>query len=371
MNRYYATLILSSFFLIQCVQKKERDIASDPRGRVVTNFENRNSQVTKFETCNVKNNYLENQLANMSFEYFQKGNKSWEREMPMACIQFAQKNFQGSYAYCSNEEDKPKVGAPKPCLSENYTRLVYNAYNDVKNCFNMDPKRSFLQIMIESGFHVNAINKTGFDAGISQFTRNGILRVMDKKTERGILAKVEQLLLENSNPSCERISSVFRDLKDDAFKLEKRCSMIVLPQNPYRALVLHYLHTLRDQMDIKRVLEQRQEIKDLLNESITEQLVYMAYNRGIQGTLRLLDGYIADRKKNQATITADDLDLWKNLSLARQILKQEPYKRKILKSAKIKKLSFAEYALIHNQHYLGMMVDAQSLVQSKLGDLCF
>ncbi len=369
MNRYNVFLIFCTLFLIQCVQKKDIiqngnniSIEMPSTGRTIA------SAPVEFPTCNnKKTNYLESQLQKLSFEYLKKGENRWTSTIPMACIQFAQKNFRGSFAYCNHENDKPIVGAPKPCLSENYTRLVYNAYLDVANCFNVDPKSSFLQIMIESGFHINAINKTGFDAGITQFTKNGILRVMD----RNIAAKTSQILLESSNPACERISSVFREMQSDAFKIERRCSMIALPQNPYRALVFHYLHTMRDQNDLKRLMVDRPQVNAILNDNILNQLVYMAYNRGITGTLRLLDGYVANRKKVNVVITAENLDLWKNLARARKILKNEPEKRAILKSAKIKNLSFAEYAMIHEQNYLGVMAEASELVKSKLGNQCF
>lgn len=369
MNRYNVFLILTTLFLIQCVQKKEiiqsenfmTPALSDPDRSVASNK-------IDFPLCNdKKTNYLENQLQNLSFEYLKQDRNRWTHSIPMACIQFAQKNFRGSFAYCRNENDKPVIGAPKPCLSESYTRLVYNAYHDVANCFNVDPKNSFLQIMIESGFHINAINKTGYDAGIAQFTKNGILRVMDRQ----IATKTSQILLESSNPSCERISSVFREIQSDAFKIERRCSMIVLPQNPYRALVFHYLHTLRDQNDLKRLIAERPEINAVLNDQILMQLVYMAYNRGINGTLKLLDGYVASRKRVGAKISTEDLDLWKNLARARKILKNEPEKRAILKSAQIKKLSFAEYAMIHDQNYIAVMAEASDLVRAKLGNQCF
>ncbi|MBC7458632.1 MAG: hypothetical protein H7235_10155 [Bdellovibrionaceae bacterium] len=369
MNRYNVLLIFSTLFLIQCVQKNDitKDV-SNISNEVPSIGRNIASPPFEFPVChNKKTNYLEPQLQKLSFEYLKKDENRWTNSIPMACIQFAQKNFRGSFAYCDHENDKPVVGAPKPCLSENYTRLVYNAYHDVTNCFNVDPKSSFLQIMIESGFHINAINKTGFDAGITQFTKNGILRVMD----RNIAAKTSQILLESSNPACERISSVFREMQSDGFKIERRCSMIALPHNPYRALVFHYLHTMRDQNDLKRVLVDRPEINAVMTDDVLIQLVYMAYNRGITGTLRLLDGYVESRKKVNVTITAQDLDLWKNLTRARKILKNEPEKRAILKSAKIKKLSFAEYAMIYDQNYLGAMAEASELVKSKLGNQCF
>ena len=188
--------------------------------------------------------------------------------------------------------------------------------------------------MIESGFHLNAINKTGFDAGISQFTKNGILRVLDNN----LMQKTRQQLMISSSPSCQRISNVFDDLQKDSAGVDQRCTMMSLPQNPYRALVLHYLHTLKDQIFFKNeFLSKRPEIASVVDQDVLEQLVYMAYNRGITGTLRLIDGYVASRKKVNQEISKADLNLIQNLSRARQILKNDPEKREILKKAKIKK----------------------------------
>jgi len=353
-------ILFSSVFLIQCAQKDRRPAAAS---------ESKN-QSYAFEVCySDKKNYLEKQiLQSVPEEYLKPHDADWEKTIPMKCIQFAQKNFQGSFAYCESQDDKPNPNAQRPCLSQNYVQLVYNAYHDVKNCFNLDPKRSFLQIMIESGFHINAINRTGFDAGISQFTKNGILRVMDKD----ILSKTKNQLLLSSSPSCSRIANVFDDLEKDAFSLQKRCSMMAVPQNPYRALVLHYLHTLRDQIFFKNeFIKSRPEIALLVDQDILEQFVYLAYNRGINGTLKLIDGYVADRKKMNRPIQKADLDLFKNLSEARKIMRAEPEKKEILKKAKIKNLTLAEYAIIHDKTYLATMAEARDFVRAKLGEDCF
>jgi hypothetical protein len=363
------TLIFISFFLIQCVQKKEQNnnIENDTFNSLIQR-DIASIKKVQFEVCtDPRRNYLENQFSGMPFDYFQDHSNEWHKSVPIECIQFAQKNYSGSFALCKNENEKPAVSRHKPCRTEKYTRLVYNAFHDVNECFNLDPKNSFLQIMIESGFHLNALNRTGFDAGLTQFTKNGLHRV-----GRGdILKRTEQLLLESSNPSCSRISSTFRQITSDSFEIKNRCSVVSLPENPYRALVLHFLHTLRDKMDLEKLLRQRKEIAHLVDDALLEQLVYLAYNRGITGTLRILDGYLLDRKKIKATISREDLDLWKNLSRARRILKNNPQKLAILKTAKIRNLTLAEYAMIRNQNYLNAMAEAGDLVRSKYGSSCF
>ena len=367
-------LISSVIFLIQCVQKERLPTSVNQPQKKPASVESRlNYKIEKlnYEIChNDRKNYLEKQISEkVPQTYLENNETDWDRKIPMKCIQFAQKNFRGSYAICDSPQDKPIVTSVRPCLTENYTTLIYNAYHDVKNCFNLDPRTSFLQIMIESGFHLNAINKTGFDAGISQFTKNGILRVLDTN----LLRKTREQLVITSSPSCQRISNVFDDLQKESAGINQRCSMMSVPQNPYRALVLHYLHTLKDQIFFKNeFLSRRPEISNVVDQEILEQFVYMAYNRGISGTLRLIDGYIASRKKVNHEITKSDLNLMQNLSVARAILNDDPTKKEFLKNAKkIKNLNFAEYAMIHDQTYLLTMAEARDFVKSKMGDECF
>lgn len=367
-NQILIFLVLSSVFLIQCVQKTVDRLPSSVSLPKATKVMQPSIKQPEFEICHSRSKlYLEDQILRMPVEYYEDHSDEWDKKLPIQCIQFAQKNFNGSFAYCSSEDEKPKIGAPRPCLSENYTRLVYNAYHDVKNCFNLDPRNSFLQIMIESGFHVNAINRTGFDAGVAQFTKNGLLRV----TERDLVERTRRVLLESNSSSCQRIASTIGKLDVDAFQLNKRCSMMSLPQNPYRGFLLHYLHALRDQIFFKQQLvKQRPEIEPILTSQMIEQFVYFAYNRGVTGTLRLIDGYYKNRKLAGQIIRSSDFVTYQNLSEIRSSLRREPAMRDILKKSKIKKLSFMEYAIIQNQPYMANMAEARDMVRRHMQNGC-
>ncbi len=368
LNQILITLLLSSVFLIQCVQKTvDRAPSSVPLPKAAKSSLP-SSAKPEYEICHSRSKlYLEDQILRMPEEYVQDHSDDWDKKIPIQCIQFAQKNFNGSYAYCNNEEERPKVGAPRPCLSENYTKLVYNAYHDVKDCFNLDPRSSFLQIMIESGFHVNAINKTGFDAGVAQFTKNGMLRV----TERDLVERTRRVLLESSSASCQRIASTVGKLDVDAFQPNKRCSMMSLPQNPYRGFLLHYLHAMRDQIFFKQQLVKlRPEIEPILTSEMVEQFVYFAYNRGITGTLRLIDGYYKNRKLAGQTVKSTDFITYQNLREIRSTMRREPAMREQLKKSKIRKLTFMEYAIIQNQPYMANMAEARDMVRRHTQNRC-
>ena len=345
-------LVLLLFFIAGCVQTP---LARDPA-----------SERISFETCTDKNKlYLESKLAALPQEYL-RVNQDGEAQIPVRCIQLAQQNYVGHYALCDGEDQMPKVTVIKPCMTENYVTVVYNAYHDVMDCFNIDPRRGFYQIMIESGFHINAINKSGFDSGMAQFTANGIKRV----TANNLVERTRRVLLESSRPSCQRISSIVGAFNADAFSVEKRCSMISLPKNPYRSMLFNYLHSMLDQLVLDGMIADLPELGGAYTEKIRRQFMFLSYNRGLTGLKRLLAGYVRSRKSFGVTITEDDLDLSQNLSRAKSILALEPEKRLQLQRSRVRNLSFAEYAVIFQAPYLSDMTEARDYVQRILGDSC-
>lgn len=358
-------IVVLSLVLTSCAHKNSE--ADRQPSSVISTTNNLINREIKYESCTAPHKfYIEEKMQQMPAEYFVVDKNSTQEKIPMQCIQLAQRSFVGHYAVCDDEEAKPKVSVVRPCMTEKYVNLSYNAYHDVMDCFNLDPREMFYQIMIESGFHINAINKTGFDSGISQFTANGIKRV----TANNLVERTRRVLLESSRPSCQRISSIIGNFNIDAFSVKKRCSMIALPKNPYRAMMFGYLHTMLDRITLDEHLAQMPEIYEALTDRIRRQLLYVSYNRGMTGLLRLLRGYIDSRQQFAHRITEEDLDLNKNLSKVKNILELEPEKRAILQKSKIKNLSFAEYAIINNAVYVSNMAAAREYVERYYGNVC-
>lgn len=348
--------------MTSCIQKQIAEIPREPAEAKGT------SNRLSYEHCTAASrNYLQEAMSAMPEEYFKSHENEWTEKIPMRCVQVAQRNFSGHFASCANSNARPTTTALKPCMDQQYVTLTYNAYHDVMDCFNLNPKDSFLQIMIESGFHVNAINKTGFDSGITQFTANGIKRVM----ANNLVERTRRVLLESSRPSCQRISSIVGHFNVDSFAVKNRCSMISLPENPYRAMVFNYLHTMLDQISIEQIVDDIPEIKIVMTDKIKRHLVYLAYNRGLTGVRRLLAGYLQSRKHVNHQIVSEDFELDRNLSDVKRILRLSPAKRQTLMTAKkIKNLSFAEYAVINKATYVSDMADASEYTKTILGDEC-
>lgn len=360
-----AAIVVLSLVLTSCAHKN-LEVDRGPSSAVSTT-NNLISREVKYESCTAPHKfYIEEKMQAIPAEYFAIDRNSTQEKIPIQCIQLAQRSFVGHFAVCDNEEAKPKVSVVRPCMTEKYVNLSYNAYHDVMDCFNLDPREMYYQIMIESGFHINAINKTGFDSGISQFTANGIKRV----TANNLVERTRRVLFESSRASCQRISSIMGAFSIDAFSVKKRCSMIALPKNPYRAMMFSYLHTMLDRITLEEHLALMPEIYEALTDRIRRQLLYVSYNRGMTGLLRLLRGYIDSRQHFAHRITEEDLDLNKNLSRVKSILALEPEKRQILQKSKVRNLTFAEYAVINNAVYLSDMSAAREYVERYYGNVC-
>jgi hypothetical protein len=369
MKTKFLFFICCGFLLTSCahqetnlqIENKER-LPSSALSRVATELLMR---PVRYDSCRGVNSYLEPSLARMPQDYRVINSESQNR-LPIQCLQLAQRSFVGHYGLCNTEDEKPEISSVRPCLSESYTYVAYNAYHDVMDCFNLDPRSMFYQIMIESGFHINAINKNGFDSGMAQFTANGIKHV----AANNLIERTRRILLESSRASCQRISSIVGSFSIDAFTVQKRCSMIAMPRNPYRAMLFSYLHTLVDQIKLNELLSDVPELDGALNDRIRRQFLFLSYNRGMTGLMRLLRGYINTRTELAHEITEDDLDLSQNLSKVKAILRLEPVKRDILKQSKIRNLTFAEYAVINNATYLSDMSAARDYVERYYGDSC-
>lgn len=363
------------FVLTNCVQK-DRNVSS--YSEAASDSVEAYNRKTSFETCyDNDRNYLHFDIIDLvPRSYLVRHEKDWSKKIPIRCIQFAQQKYPGRFARCDSSESDYTITKVKPCLSETYTNFVYNAYHDVSDCFNIDPKKSYLQIFIESGFHINAINHTGFDAGIGQFTANGIQRV-----GHDLINRVERVLSASTSPSCARIANLMGRLKPDDFNKKMRCSVVALPENPYRSLVMHYLHGLLDKLHFEsEFFSKRPDLKEIITEEIISQFIMLAYNRGIAGTEKLIDGYVKYMKAGKQTLTANHFNLWQNVNAAIKIMKRDERYRKYLKSViahgsghkKHTTMSFAEYLAVQDKTYMAQMTAARDWVQGQFGpQTCF
>ena len=62
----------------------------------------------------------------------------------------------------------------QPCVTEEYSTAVYNAFVDVTQCLNIPQKELLPKFFNESGMHINAFGG-GKDAGVGQLTEAAIV----------------------------------------------------------------------------------------------------------------------------------------------------------------------------------------------------
>ena len=136
-------------------------------------------------------------------------------------------------------------------------------------------------------------------------------------------------------------------------------------------MFFYYLHSLSDQLALTDLLSEFKDLEPLISPRLKKQLTYLAYNRGLTGTKRILKGYLESRRNVNHTVVAEDFDLEMNLTNVKQIFRLDPDKREQLRKAKkIKNLSFAEYAVIHGATYVPDMTAASQYVKRYLGEQC-
>lgn len=133
---------------------------------------------------------------------------------------------------CSKAVGAVARGGAKPCVTENLVNATYNAYVDVMDCLNLNPKFLFPKISQESGFLINAFG-VGRDGGIGQFTQSAIEET--NKVYDDYMKQME--VAANDKASCARIMQYKNLLKKASPSSAQRCSMIGVPENPLRNIV--------------------------------------------------------------------------------------------------------------------------------------
>ena len=120
-SKYF--LFLIGLFLIQCVQKERVPTSVTENVKKPASADPISTEKLTFEVCSSdRKNYLEKQmLFKVDPTYLHNHEQDSDQKIPMKCIQFAQQNFRGAYAYCESPQDRPITTAPRPCLTENYT----------------------------------------------------------------------------------------------------------------------------------------------------------------------------------------------------------------------------------------------------------
>lgn len=260
----------------------------------------------KYMTCNRQNDYLEKEMDSLSKKSGLMAKIINSRVNPHAIIKPAcmrmsmeakfgigSKNFR----QCSPNNNMSK--AFRPCISENYFKMVTNSFNVVSTCLkeymspgasdetqNLDVRAAYAMINIESGFHVNAMSGTGA-GGIGQLTGPAITD--SNKTE---MSKVRAALEAHSNPACAQLSHEFLDSKEP-MRADKgaSCDRISLKKgNPVLNMIYSYAYLKWSKNAMNRVVindkryKNKFKMSDYEKQKIQRALMVWSHNTGPAGT---------------------------------------------------------------------------------------
>jgi hypothetical protein len=202
-----------------------------------------------------------------------------------------------NFRQCSASNDMSR--AFRPCISENYFKMVSNSFNVVSSCLqeymspgaseatqSLDVRAAYAMINIESGFHVNAMSGTGA-GGAGQLTGPAITDV--NETE---MSKVRKALEESGDPTCSALSHEFLDSKQP-MRAEKGAScdrISVKKGNPVLNMIYTYAYLKWSKNAMNRVVlndkryKNKFKMSDYEKSKIQRALMVWSHNTGPAGT---------------------------------------------------------------------------------------
>lgn len=353
------------------VVKQEPNSSRDPAASFdVTNL-------LSVETCSSDRNYYEEPIATFFSDLKVRRSRLEATDIAPSCVLYsmrkqhrgAENNRSDSFARCEEENGKPEKGVLKPCVTEAYWTTIYNAYTDVMNCLGLDQKFYFPQLVYESGFHINAISPTSWDAGLGQYTKRGVQRIMQGNYLERVIGAIE----ESEKVSCQRISQYMGEISKEVTEVSNRCAFMTMPKNPYKSLVFFAIHHLLDENELREKFAARK-IYDKLEEAgwvnvdrelFVRTMSVLSYNSGVEGAIRLVSDYLDGRIKMKEKISAQHFNFYQDLNFVRGRLN-----KKKAKKARFRHQTFPEYLWIWHRSYMSELAYIKKHFDRVLGPIC-
>lgn len=258
----------------------------------------------RYMQCNSRNNYLEKEILNASIKPGILGDVVRADIRPNSiikpsCVKIGMNMKFGTgssnFRECSAEG---KTKAVRPCISENYFKLINNSFDLVSSCMKdiiapnesdktqkLDVRAVYALINIESGFHVNAMSGTGA-GGIGQFTKAAIEDVNSNQ-----LKKIRSTLSNHSNVQCRRMAAEMLNSKTPMNPSTNSCDRISIKSgNPMKNMIytFAYLNGVKKDMNTTIFENRHYKNKFALSEydlnKIRRALMVWSHNTGPAGT---------------------------------------------------------------------------------------
>lgn len=308
--------------------------------------------------CSPERQYMQSQLMGIDSIFRDPRRSNESTQFPVACIVHAQRTFTwkvkanpenpedetriwsgletptNSIAYCSSSEGAPQRGGYLPCVTSEYAYSIYNAIQDMADCFDIQARKLLPKLWNESGFHINTLGG-GMDAGVGQLTRSAIEEVLSKPyadDERSALDIFHAQAKRSSKPSCQRLVTQPKAFEAVNPDVAQRCSIMSVPENPIRNVVyLGVFYKLNERATAARIrstmMQEKIEELGLKNPNMDyfkDAIVTLSFNAGRGSAFSLVETYLKSKIMNQKKLTARDLDFINNPIDDIRTLRREP-----------------------------------------------
>ena len=250
----------------------------------------------EYDSCNKKNNYLENLLTRDSTAT----QKNFMEDFSPVCTYAALKASITGHRVCIG--GKSYYRKTSPCLSEKYHKSVHNSLVLVSKCTEVDVKVLFDLFNTESSLHLN-VRSESFASGPAQLTE-----ILIKDVNNRLLSP----FINEENEACRQINSYF-SLENNMMSPKYTCDRLAPPpRSPLQNMLYgaigfrdmknqiissYTTHTnlTQEEGEVPRFSEIYNKLDSETQKIVTEVAMY-GYNHGITNIRSYFDEFIKNNK---------------------------------------------------------------------------
>jgi len=337
MSSTIAQQALISFYADQAgkIQNVQKMMDPTPQDPICEECQSKPQNI-QYMSCSSQNSYLDDDIQsvkNSSADVWKEVFKPTHSKplIKPICIRMGMEQKFGpenkAFRYCSANGTLGRQKLVRPCISEDYFKLMSNSFDVVSHCMKdaLHPNGSLEEqkqdvlsvyslINIESGFHLNAFSPTGA-AGVGQFTGDAIQYV-----NANVIPNMKKNLANSQNPVCRSLNSEILSDPMSAARKETCDRLSISEGNPLKNIVYTYAYLATTKSEIESTLfgDPRYNAKFNLPESDKQQIVralaIWSHNTGLAGILTptrtLLNNEYRQNKVTDPDAFLNRLDLY-------------------------------------------------------------
>jgi len=318
-------------------------------------------------------------------------------EVPLECVHAVMKNFPAKPNYyvgcevdtskCPNQKCEISArGFGRPCITEEYTRKIYNDFVDAASCLGISQKEMLPKFFQESGMHIN-VRGGGGDIGIGQLTGPAVTTVNDSHNRNkpyDFWNRTKGLVLKSDKAACKKISQRVRNFEPT--ESTRSCDFVAPPDGPLKNIYYSLLNTIRNRSYVAGSLK-NQGVAELEKDTalpkfktgIDKMLVLLSYNAGASTAVIRYATYLQGLKRSNVSLDSE-AEVKRRFSFSKHSIENPRPQLKGLKcddvgiKVQVGDLTFPEYLRLCQGSgfpgYLTKMAEKKKDLDKELGGKC-